>query len=83
MLELKHQSKEQFLERFRNRYRESSGLETIRQSSWLADRLDDGDFTDDQVRSSFKFKTSEMVSFKARLNSRRATLRQIRSAIGE
>lgn len=83
MLVLVHQSKEQFMERFRNRYRESSGLETIRQSTWLIDRLDDGDFTDAQVMTSFNFKTSELVSFKARLNNWRSIFRQIRSAIGE
>ena len=83
MLVFKHQTKEQFMTRFHQRYRDSAGEETVRLGTWLLDKLDDGDFTDDHVIFGFGFKQSELVSFKARLNSWRSAYRQIKSAIGE
>lgn len=82
-LVLKHQTKEQFMSRFRQRYRDSSGEQCAKLSSWLLDRIDDQDFTDEQVINAFNFKVSELIQFKTRMNTLRSSLRHIRSAIGE
>ena len=83
MMVLKHQTKKQFMFRFHLRYRDSVGEETVKLGTWLLDKLDDGDFIDDHVMVEFGFKQSELVSFKAKLNSWRSAYRQIKSAIGE
>ena len=71
------------MSRFRQRYRESSGEHSAKLASWLLDRLDDGDFTDDHVMTAFNMKQAEINQFKTRMNTLRSSLRQIRSAIGE
>ena len=82
-LALKHQTKEQFMSRFRQRYRESSGEHSAKLATWLLDRLDDQEFTDDQVMTAFNYKVSELIQLKTKLTQLRSSLRQIRSAIGE
>ena len=82
-LVLKHQTKEQFVERFHQLYRDSSGEVTVRLGTWLLDKLDDGDFTNDHIIAGFGFKQSDLVAFKAKLGNWRAMYRQIKSAIGE
>lgn len=83
MIVLKHQSKEQFMARFRQRYRDSQGEQAAKLATWLLDRIDDQDFTDDQVMTAFNMKQAELNQFKTRITTLRQSLRNIRSALGE
>lgn len=76
-MKLVHQTPDQFLARFRERYRVSSGEEAARLAAWLADRLDAGDVTDAQLRVAFGKTAGEAAAFvtKAKaLRDARATL---------
>lgn len=82
-LVLKHQTKEQFMTKFRQRYRDSENEITLAMASKLLDLNDDGDVTDQEIKASFGFSTPELMTFKTKLSSYRTSFRLTRSAQGE
>jgi len=82
-LALKHQTKAQFAERLRARYKSSSREGTAKIAKFILDRLDDGDFTDSQVRNVFGLTVEQWTNLKAKMTTMRTRYDGIRSAKGE
>ena len=81
-LVLKHQTKEQFIARFREKYANSSKEQCAKLATWLMDKMDAGEFTDSQLRDSFKFTVVQWVDFRNELNNFRSSWRNIQNARG-
>lgn len=82
-LVLKHQTKEQFITRFRDKYAASNREQCAKLSTWLLDKIDAGDFDDTEIRNSFGMSVVDWVSFRNELNNLRSSLRNIQNARGK
>jgi hypothetical protein len=82
-LNLNHQTKEEFANRFREKYRNSSRLECAKLATWLMNHLDAGDFTDLQLRTAFGLTIVQYNTLKNRMINLRTSYQLIDSAIGE
>jgi hypothetical protein len=66
-LVLRHATSAQLAAAFRERYRDSRGLEAGRLSRWLLDRIADGTWTDNQVRNAFGLTVTQYNAMKTRM----------------
>jgi len=80
---LRHQTKTQFATRLRERYKSSSREGTARIAKFILDRLDDGDFTDNQVQNVFGLTAVNWTNLKAKMTTMRTRYEGLRSAKGE
>lgn len=82
-LNLKHQTAAQLAARFRERFRGASKEEAARMATWLLNRIDEGDFTDAQVRSAFGLTVTQYNNLKTRMGTLRANWQAVQTAQGE
>jgi len=68
---------------FRDRFKASAGSECWRLSRWLLLRIDDGTFTENQVRNFFELTVPQWDTLKAKLEDRRAKWEEMQVAGGE
>lgn len=83
-LVLQHQTAAQFVARFRERYRSSSGAECARLAAWLYDRYAAGDVTQAQIRNAFGLDTTpRWQAFVAKVQALRDQWLAVQTAQGE
>ena len=56
---------------FRRRYKAAEGFEAARLATWLLNRIDDGTFTDAQVRNAFGLTVAQYNALKTKFTSQR------------
>ena len=66
-LVLKHATSAQLAAAFRERYKAATGAEAARLASWLLARIDDGTWTDAQVRNAFGLTSGQYTTLKNKL----------------
>ena len=81
MIELKHQTRDEFLNRLREDYRNSSGERTVYLASFISKGLSSGDLTDAEVRA--KFGSTGWADVRTRLNKMSLLLDKFLLAKGE
>ena len=82
-LNLKHATKTQLADAFRERYKRSSQVECARLATWLLNHIDAGDFTDAQVQSAFGLTTPQYNAMKTRFTNLRTAYNAVLAAQGE
>lgn len=82
-LQLKYASLQQLGEAFRERYRDSTGMETARLARWLVRRIQDGTFTQAQVRNFFNLTQQQWDTLRAKMEDWQTKLDSIDAAGGE
>lgn len=82
-LTLKHATLAQLGAAFRQRFRDSEGLETARLAQWLIDRIQDGTFTETQVRNFFGLTLAQWNTLKAKVQDWRDKRVALLAARGE
>lgn len=82
-LNLKHQTAAQFAARLRERYRHASREEAARIATWILNRIEAVDFTDNQVRNAFSLTAGQYTTLKAKWTTLRTQWLAIQAAQGE
>lgn len=82
-LNLKHQTKAQLRNRLRIAYRDASGDRLARIAHRILKLIEDGDYTDAQIKTEFGKDDAQYVIFKARLTKLRESWLDLRSAKGD
>lgn len=82
-LDLKHQTKAQFLSRLRVKYEAAQGEQACRLATWLTDAIDAGDVTDAQARAAWGMTTAQWASLKGRMTQARQSWRAVEAMRGE
>lgn len=82
-LNLKHQTTEQWLARFRARYVLATGEEAAALAARLTKLLAANDVTDTQARNAFGKTVSEWAQLKSRLKEKSDNLAAVKAARGE
>lgn len=80
---LKHQTKEQFIARLREEYRNSEGERTIQLGKFIVAKLGTNDFSDIEMRAAFGLTTAQWNTLKTKLNARVTASNTVRTALGE
>lgn len=80
---LRHQTAAQFAARLRERYKSASKEEAARIATWLLNHIDNGDFTETQVRNAFGLTAGQWTTLKAKLTTLRTQWQAIQAAQGE
>ena len=83
MLDLRHQTPQQFAQRLRARFRAATKAEAARLATWIMDRIDAGDITDAQMRAAFGLTTTQWTAVKTRLTNLLTAYRAVDAARGE
>jgi hypothetical protein len=81
-LVLKHATLQQLGEEFRERYRLSKGVESYRLASWLVARIQDGTFTQAQVRNFFNLSQAQWDVLRTKWEDWKAKYDEMRTAEG-
>lgn len=68
---------------FRQRFKAASKEDAWRLATWLLNRIDDGTFTDAQVRNFFNLTVTEYNNLKTRLTTMRSRWQELQAAAGE
>ena len=68
---------------FRQRYLDSSGIQTWRLAKWLMDRIDDGTVTDAQVCNFFNLSVPQYNTLKTKMLDHRTKYEDLQGAAGE
>lgn len=82
-LKLRHVAVPKLLARFREKYANSTGLETLRLAEWLRNHIDDGSFTEKQVVVAFDVPASDTAQFKSRMRALQAQSKTLKDLKGE
>lgn len=82
-LNLKHQTKAQLRNRLRVEYRNSSGERLAKIAHLILTFIEDGTYTDAQIKTEFGKDDAKYVIFKERLTKLRASWLEIRGAKGD
>lgn len=82
-LNLKHQTKAQLRNRLRVEYRNSSGERLSKIAHLILTFIEDGTYTDAQIKTEFGKDDAKYVIFKERLTKIRASWLEIRDAKGD
>lgn len=82
-INLQHQTAQEFVARFRERYLKATREDCARLATWLLNRIDAGDLTDAQVRAAFGLTAQQYSALKTRMGSLRAAWLAVRAAAGE
>lgn len=82
-LVLQHATLAQLGATFRERFRSSEGAETARLARWLLGRIQDGTFTETQVRTFFGLTLAEWNTLKTKIQTLRDHWAAVLAARGE
>lgn len=82
-LALRYATSAQLAAAFRERFRNASGLEAGRLARWLLSRIEDGTWTDAQVRGAFGLTVTQYNQLKTRLETRAARYDAVMADAGE
>lgn len=82
-LTLRHQTAAQFAARLRERYRSAGKEEAARIATWVLNHIDNGDFTETQVRNAFGLNVTQWNTLKAKMTTLRTQWQAIQAAQGE
>lgn len=82
-LRLRHQTVDEFADRFRARFRAAEKGEAARLAAKLIDWVEAGDITQAQVRRAFSISVAEWPAFRTRMTALRDHHVAIESARGE
>lgn len=82
-LTLRYATAAQLAAAFRERYQNSSREDCARLAAWLLARIDDGTWTDVQVRNAFGLTTPQYTAMKTRMENLRDHWAAVQAAQGE
>ena len=82
-LNLNHQTAAQFAARLRTRYQASSQIECARLAMWVLNHIDNGDFTETQIRNAFGLTTGQWTTLQTKLTNLRVAYNAVLAARGE
>lgn len=82
-LNLQYQTAAQLADKLRLRYLKSSREECARIARWILDHIDNGDFTDTQVRNAFGLTVAQYNALKTKWTNLRTAYNAVQSAQGE
>ena len=82
-LVLKHATLAQLGAAFRERFKASEGVETARLAKWLLERIQDGTFTETQVRTFFGLNLTQWNTLKTKIATLRDKYADVLAARGE
>lgn len=82
-LVLKHQTKEQFIQRFRQAYQNGNRERLAKLANWLLNRIADGDVTDTQARNAFNLTVTQWNTLKTKMQNLVNNYNAVQSAAGE
>lgn len=80
---LKHQTPQQFIQRFREAYRNGERERVIQLARFIQARIAAGDFTDAQARTAFGLSAIQWNALKAKMKTFTDADAVTRSAVGE
>lgn len=80
---LKHQSIQDFIQRFREAFRNSERDRCIQLGRFILARIQAGDLTDAQVRAAFGLSTTQWNNLKTKMANRITADNLIKSSVGE
>jgi hypothetical protein len=82
-MKLKHQTEEQFLAKFREKFKNAVADEAAELATWMMDKIDDGSFADLKIRNVFGVTGAQWTALKKRLKDLQTSKKAIKSAKGE
>jgi len=82
-LVLKHATLAQLGAVFRERFKASEGVETARLAKWLLERIQDGTFTETQVKNFFELTLAQWNTLKTKIQTLRDKYADVLAARGE
>lgn len=80
---LKHQTPEAFIARVRQAYRDGDSERLVKISRFLVSKVQAGDITDAQLRTSFGLSVAQWNILKTKMQNLIASDNAVRSAVGE
>jgi hypothetical protein len=80
---LRHATLAQLGAAFRQRYLAAKGPEVFRLATWLVNRINDGTFTETQVRNFFGLSVAQWNNLKAKWQDWKAKYDEMTAAVGE
>ena len=82
-LNLQHQTPAQFAARLRQRFLNSTQVDTWRIATWMLNRIEAGDITELQARTAFGLTLVQWAALKTKLTTMRVNYLALQSAGGE
>lgn len=82
-LTLRHQTVDEFVDRFRRRFRSAEKVEAARLAAKLIGWVEAGDITQQQVRRAFVFDAAQWTAFRAKAIALRDSYNAVENARGE
>ena len=79
----KHQTPQEFVQRFREAFRESNRERLAKLATWLLNRIAAGDVTDTQARNAFGLTVTQWNTLKTKMQTLVNNYNAVQSAAGE
>ena len=79
----KHQTPQEFVQRFRDAFREGNRDRLAKLATWLLNRIAAGDVTDTQVRNAFGLTVTQWNTLKTKMQNLVNNYNAVQSAAGE
>ena len=80
---LKHQTQQEFVQRFREAFREGNRDRLAKLATWLLNRIAAGDVTDTQARNAFGLTVTQWNTLKTKMQNLVNNYNAVQSAAGE
>lgn len=80
---LKHQTQQEFIQRFRQAYQEAQQDRVVQLAKFILNRIIAGDVTDTQVRNAFNLTVNQWNTLKTKMQNWVANYESVQSAAGE
>lgn len=80
---LKHQTQQEFVQRFRQAYQEATQERVVQLAKFILNRITAGDVTDTQVRNSFNLTVNQWNTLKTKMQTWVANYESVQNAAGE
>ena len=80
---LKHQTQQEFVQRFRQAYQEATQERVVQLAKFVLNKITAGDLTDNQVRNAFNLTVLQWNNLKTKMQTWVANYESFQSAAGE
>ena len=80
---LKHQTQQEFVQRFRQAYQEATQERVVQLAKFVLNKITAGDLTDTQVRNAFNLTVNQWNTLKTKMQTWVANYESFQSAAGE
>lgn len=80
---LKHQTQQEFVQRFRQAYQEAAQERVVQLARFLLNKITSGDLTDTQVRNAFNLTVNQWNTLKTKMQTWISNYDSVQAAAGE